>query len=271
MSWAANPILDIGSPTEKSTTDVEAARGNERDRYTGPKDHLPRLRSPSEHLTPHQFLYLFILDGVGAAAISGGINFAIAYGLYHGKGTGDNPIRLFQFPNTLAGDAAVTVLIQFGVTWLIEMFRVNLDLRNGVVQPFGFIPEPQWQFFRWYMFLDRQEQTDEIGSFMHWLRFIFSQIIRVLILVAVSFPFIFGTSVGILTVIGNKHDGDWDWYFSATWAPEIFKLVQGAALGLLFTPFMASFWLVRCGWALQGIERQPGRPFETTYLPENTQ
>ncbi|KAI1820690.1 hypothetical protein F4861DRAFT_49238 [Xylaria intraflava] len=271
MPWAANPVLESGDPTDRSA-DLEAAR-NRRSADTpspGPKDDQQRLRPPSDHLTLHQFFYIFILDGIGAAAIAGGINFAIAYALYHDKGTQGSPIRLFQFPNTLAGDAAVTVFIQFLSTWLVEAVRVNLDLRKGAVQPIGFIPEPQWRFLRWYMFLDRQEQTDEVRSLMHWLRFIFSQLLRSLILVVVSFPFIFGACIGFLTLVGRRHGADWDWYFSATWAPEIFKLVQGAVLGLLFTPPMVCFWLVRCGWALRNMERESNASPETTYGAEQT-
>jgi hypothetical protein len=38
------------------------------------------IQSPTERLTGYQFFYIFILDGLGAFALSGGINFAIAYG-----------------------------------------------------------------------------------------------------------------------------------------------------------------------------------------------
>lgn len=38
------------------------------------------FRPPSEKFTLHQVLYVFILDGLGGAIISGAINFAIAYG-----------------------------------------------------------------------------------------------------------------------------------------------------------------------------------------------
>lgn len=35
---------------------------------------------PSEKFTGHQKFYIFALDGVGGMALSGGVNFAIAYG-----------------------------------------------------------------------------------------------------------------------------------------------------------------------------------------------
>jgi hypothetical protein len=105
------------------------------------------------------------------------------------------------------------------------------------------------------MFLDRHKQTYDVRGIKHWARFLFSQIIRSLILAVVFFPIIFGACVGFLTLVGFHHDGDW--YYRATWTPEYFKLVQGAVLGLLFTPPMVIFWLVRCGWALRNNEEQP--------------
>lgn len=42
--------------------------------------HLHEMRVPSERWTAHQIFYTFVLDGIGAAIISGAINFGIAYG-----------------------------------------------------------------------------------------------------------------------------------------------------------------------------------------------
>ena len=40
-----------------------------------------RLQRPTEKMTGYQFFYIFVLDGIGAMVLSGGINFAIAYGV----------------------------------------------------------------------------------------------------------------------------------------------------------------------------------------------
>lgn len=66
-----------------------------------------------------------------------------------------HPIRLFQFPNTLAGDATVTIFIQCVITWFIELILVNRDLRSGHIQPIGFIKEPSNAIVRWFLLLDR--------------------------------------------------------------------------------------------------------------------
>ncbi|KAI0505849.1 hypothetical protein F5B22DRAFT_489708 [Xylaria bambusicola] len=262
MPWAMNPIFGSKSVPGNAVVDVEIAQADDRSgggsASPEPKDgHSPKLRPPSDRLSRHQIFYIFGVNGVGAAIVAGGINFAIAYALYHDKDTLTSPIRLFQFPNTLAGDTAVTIFIQFLTTWVIQSLLVNFDLRKGGVQPIGFLKEPRWQYLRWFMFLDRQEQTLKVRSFTHWLIFLVSQAIRGLILAVIFFPVIFGVSVGLLTLVGAYEDGDW--YFSPMWAPQIFKLVQGALLGLLFTPPMAAFWLVRCGWAQQNREGQSSR------------
>ncbi|GAW13699.1 hypothetical protein ANO14919_030880 [Xylariales sp. No.14919] len=263
MPWATHPIFQPRSPAEKVIADVEAAQGDGRN-GDGSGSPVPdpkhgdssKFRPPSDHFTAHQIFYIFIIGGIIAALPAGGINFAIAYALYHNRGGDDSPIRLFQFPNTLAGDTAVTIFIQFLTTWVIESILVNYDLRKGGVQPIGFIPQPEWKYLRWFMFLDRQEETYDVRNVRHWLKFLLSQIIRSLVLAVISFPVIFSASIGFLTIVGERHHGDWDWYYSATWAPEVFKLVQGAVLGLLFTPLMVMFWLTRCGWALQAMEGQ---------------
>lgn len=45
-----------------------------------PTGRLPDKRVPSSRLTLHQFLYIAGSHGIGALVISGGINFALAYG-----------------------------------------------------------------------------------------------------------------------------------------------------------------------------------------------
>ncbi len=163
-----------------------------------------------------------------------------------------SPIRLFQLPNTLAGDAAVTIIIQCIITWLIELVLANRDLARGGVAPVGFIRQPTDRFLRWFMFLDRQSEAAKPGSVSHWLSFLSSQVLRALIVAFVSFCLLWGPSVGILTTVGTRSGGDW--VYEATWTPQIFKLILGGVLALLTTPPFALFWLVRAGWALQTNE-----------------
>lgn len=41
---------------------------------------LRHFKTPTKKLSAHQIFYIFALDGLGAMMLSGGINFAVAYG-----------------------------------------------------------------------------------------------------------------------------------------------------------------------------------------------
>ncbi|KAI0004390.1 hypothetical protein F4779DRAFT_74067 [Xylariaceae sp. FL0662B] len=249
MPWATNPIFKRWST---AADDVEAAATSRQEIRRSIED---GFKEPTDRFTAHQLFYIFILDGVGAFILSAAINFAIAYAMYGHEDTSARPIRLWQFPNTLAGDAAVTIIVQCLITWHIELIIVNRDLRKGGVHPIGFIPEPKNRLIRWFMFLDRDEETHRVRSFLHWLTFLISQVLRALLVAVVFFPLVWGPSIGFLVLTGRR-DGN-DWYYDQVWTPQYFKLVQGGALGLLTTPLMVMFWLTRCGWALKNNATHP--------------
>ncbi|KAI0168895.1 hypothetical protein GGR52DRAFT_495988 [Hypoxylon sp. FL1284] len=261
MKWAINPFFKPKANQTEPPADVEAAPDTSSVSSPTPTPSVQQgagygFKRPTERFTAYQLFYIFVLDGVGAMILSGGINFAIAYGMYAHQDPVRKPIRLFSFPNTLAGDAGVTVVVQCVITWLIELLLVNWDLKKGAVRPIGFIPEPKNRFMRWFMFLDRTEQSYKVGSFLHWFFFLFSQVLRAVIISAAFFPFIWGPSVGFLTIHGTWRDNEW--YFDRVWTPQVFKLLQGGILGLLSTPPMVIFWLTRCGWALKNNEERYG-------------
>ena len=208
--------------------------------------------------------------------------------MYKTIDTEKSPIRVFEFPNTLAGDATVTIFIQCVMTWFIELVLVNRDLRSGHIQPIGFIREPHNALLRWFLLLDRQPSTAatpaegssdddhtrplsaphdpenchceqhseqyEIGSWKHWAVFLVSQLIRALMVGVLMWFLMWGPSIGILIAVGDKRGNDW-WFDGSSWAPPVFKLIFGGVLGLLTSPPFAAFWLVRCGWALQANQR----------------
>ncbi|KAF7560151.1 hypothetical protein G7046_g3997 [Stylonectria norvegica] len=226
--------LKQGAPSASAAKDKEAKHD--------------RLQ-PSTCLTGHQKFYVFGLDGVGGMAISGGVNFAIAYVMYTTQDTDKNPIRLFQLPNTLAGDAAVTTIIQCILTWFVEMALVRHDLRHRSVQPMGFIAKPSNRWLRWFCFLplDEAETRTELPRVS--VMMLLQQALRGFILAVVGFVLLWPLGVGILTVFGDHVDGDY--VYSDRWTPQVFKLVFGGLLGLITTPVMATFWLVRAGWEVK--------------------
>lgn len=181
----------------------------------------------------------------------------------------DDPIDLFEFPNTLIGDFAVTVIMQTIITWIVEMIVVNNDLRKASVRPIGFIDEPQLQdpsspssplgsvsrclprwairAIRWFMLLDQpKSQRKRRGSIVRKLRYVFAQVLRAFLVSVFLFALLIGPTVGILIAIGVKQ-GD-DWFYASRWTPEFYKLILGGVLALLTSPFFAMYWMIKCGW-----------------------
>lgn len=55
------------------------------------------LQRPTDRMTGYQFFYIFILDGIGAMILSGGIGFVIAYGMFVFFFTLSHPLSLYPF------------------------------------------------------------------------------------------------------------------------------------------------------------------------------
>jgi hypothetical protein len=125
-------------------------------------------------------------------------------GMYATADTSKFPIRLLQFPYTLAGDGALSIPIQCLITWWIEVWGVNRDLRQSRIQPIGFIREPKHHALRWFMFLDRRERNNEAYSWSHVFRFVRAQLTRGFILSVLSFTVLWGPSVAVLTAMALK-------------------------------------------------------------------
>lgn len=211
----------------------------------------------SRSFTYHQLFYIFVLDGIGGMILSGGVNFALAYVMYTTQDTVKHPIRLFQLPNTLAGDAAVTIIIQCILTWFVEKGLVTYDLSRRSVQPIGFIPEPSASWQRKLFFLPPlglPAASNEAAPRVSILASLFQQALRGFLLAIVGFFLLWPAGVGILTAFGTRSGGDYA--YGDRWTPQVFKLVLGGLLGLLTTPLMAMFWLVKAGWESDG-HRKP--------------
>lgn len=186
----------------------------------------------------------------------------------------EDPIALLGMPNTLAGDAALTIIIQTIVTWLIEWAVLTSDLRAGKVAPL-YLPSysDSPRFRRMLGVPSSSEGPDSDGregsggrgdveeardssstNHKHGQEAsrteplpLPSHIPRILSLLLPSFILFWPPSLAILTTVGTKAGNDY--VFATRWAPQIFKLILGGVLGLLVTPFMALFWLLREGVA----------------------
>ncbi|KAL7933091.1 hypothetical protein V8C35DRAFT_304894 [Trichoderma chlorosporum] len=239
---AAEPSLPVEKPALDEASDSGAKE--EKQQTTEGTDDGTKKAEPSSRFTGHQLFYIFGLDGIGALILSGGINFAIAYAMYTKQA---KPIRLWQLPNTLAGDAAVTTIIQCIITWFVELFILRYDLSQGAIQPIGFIPQPTNPWLRLFFFLPQDPTVEIERQPRPWsLLEIIQQALRGFTFAVVSFLLLWPIFMGVLTAFGVKEGGDY--YYQDKWVPQLFKLILGGVLGLLTTPWMAMFWLVKAGW-----------------------
>lgn len=181
----------------------------------------------------------------------------------------DDPIDLFEFPNTLMGDFAVTTIMQTIITWMVEMVVVNRDLRHASVRPIGFVDEPVVneasspsapmgslsrrlprmlvRALRWFLLLDAPKALRKRrGSIVRKLRYLVAQAVRAFVYSLLLFALLVGPTLGILMGLGVKQGGDW--FYASRWTPEIYKLLLGGVLALLSSPVFAMYWMVKCGW-----------------------
>ncbi|KAF9959448.1 hypothetical protein BGZ72_009610 [Mortierella alpina] len=205
---------------------------------------MPGPKPPVDALTTRHVVYLVIMHMIGAMILDGGINFGLATAMY--KNTKD-PVSLWPLPNTLAGDAAVTIIIQQTLTWILDRLAVGGDLKKGLVAPLR-MPKNASAVTRWFVGLDdvRVYKTTK-ERLAHYFRFHGK---RIAVLVVATFVLYWPITIGILSGlkihgIAKDHShrgGD----FNVWPMPEIFKGVYGFALGMT-TPFVSYIALIYQG------------------------
>lgn len=212
----------------------------------------PKLRFDKRRTSIWQLLYIFVGHGIGSFIISGGIEFAIAYGMYHSP---DHPVRLFRLPNTLAGDTAVTIFVQLVVTFWIETILVYIDLKNRIIRGLHIFRPPQNRWVRLYFDLDPEPvvvSDERTRGGRLWQAvcenffFLLSGAVRALLLSIPVFFIFWPSAVGIATSFGEHRGGDY--YYNHFPAPQLYKLVFGGTLGLVITPIFCSIRLQRHAW-----------------------
>ncbi|KAI1317200.1 hypothetical protein EDD11_008892 [Mortierella claussenii] len=210
-----------------------------------------------EALTTRHVIYLVVMHQIGAMLLDGGINFGLATAMY--KRTSD-PISLWPLPNTLAGDAAVTIIIQQALTWILDRLAVSGDLNKGMVAPLR-MPKNASRIVRWFVGLDhvatattpRRTFAEKLA---YYVRFHGS---RIAALVLATFILYWPITIGILSGLKihgvGKDYSDLGGDFNVWPMPEIFKGVYGFALGLT-TPFVSYIMLIYRGETQQQQQQQ---------------
>ncbi|KAL2206893.1 hypothetical protein CC79DRAFT_1370289 [Sarocladium strictum] len=258
---AEKPAPTVTStPVDEASSASQAAQTHDADIDNEAHTIVRRRLKPSQSWTAHQIFYVFILDGLGGMTLSAGVNFALAYVMYTTQPSPSPPIKLFALPNTLAGDAAITIIVQCILTWFVELGLLRFDLRHKSVQPIGFIPKPSKAWLRWLFYLPPADSSDDdrAGAVPPprtiSFRAILPEALRGFMLAVCGLLVLWPIGVGALTAFGEKQEGSLDYVYDDRYVPQGFKAVLGGLLGLLTTPLMALFWLVRAGWEAEGVD-----------------
>ncbi|KAK5816415.1 hypothetical protein F5H01DRAFT_340810 [Linnemannia elongata] len=200
-----------------------------------------KTKAPVYGLTTRHIVYLIFMHTIGAMILDAGINFGLATAMYKNN---KNPVYIWPLPNTLAGDMAVTIIIQQTLTWILDRLAVRGDLKKGLVAPLR-MPSDASSLVRWFVGLEDVKAAGKTGLVFHFK--------RVAVYVVATFLIYWPITIGILYGLKSGHvgagvadetraAGEFNlWPF-----PQIFKGVYSAALGLT-TPFVSYVTLIYVG------------------------
>lgn len=229
-------------------------------------------RTAVDSLTPRHIAYLGIMHMLGAMVLDGVINFALATAMY--KGT-TKPVMIWPLPNTLAGEAAVTIIIQTTLTWILDRLAVAGDLKKGLVAPLR-IPRNVHPWIEWFVGLEELQEARArerqlygksssgaiVGRKERALQLVKFHGKRIGVMIVVTFLVFWPLTIGVLTGLRSQGvgkdfsplGGDFNiWPF-----PEIFKGIYGFATGIT-TPFVSYIALIYQGETmirLQSLESE---------------
>lgn len=218
--------------------------------------------------------YIFILQGLGSAIVSGGIEFAIAYGMYWKQ---RRPITLWAFPHTLSGDCALSLFIQVGITWFMEETFIGWDcFKNKTpLVPFE-LPLPDkvkhkyiWKYLEIEYGIPRDEdmkkntrrnymrkqwiQYPNRSIFFNLFQWSLRKFIRAMIAAALIWAIEWPVTMGIMAGIGTRV-GSHDYKYHG-WTPQIMKMIYAFVLGIISTPAAIIVIMIRDKWYLDYMKQ----------------
>jgi hypothetical protein len=100
-------------------------------RLSDGKGMFSKVKPATDSFTLRQFLYVFLLQGLGASAVCFGINFGVAVLVFRGQ---PSPI-LFEFPIPLAGNFGVIIAVEVLLNYIISGSLQTLDVLKGICPP----------------------------------------------------------------------------------------------------------------------------------------
>ncbi|KAG0053404.1 hypothetical protein BGZ83_001170 [Gryganskiella cystojenkinii] len=205
-------------------------------------------KAPVDGLNTRHIIYLIFMHLIGACILDTGINFGIAVAMYK---LSEQGVALWHLPQSLAGDAAVTIILQQLLTWTLDRRAVTSDVGKGLVAPLR-MPKNASSVLRWFVGLEEYntngKDLDTLGQ-----RFAFAFKFhgkRIAVIILATFVLYWPITIGILTGLKINHvapdyshrHGE----FNVWPMPQIFKGLYGLAVGLT-TPWMSYVTLIFLG------------------------
>ncbi|PRP75727.1 hypothetical protein PROFUN_09151 [Planoprotostelium fungivorum] len=202
----------------------------------------PAQKPATRRPTTRNILYIIVMNVIGATILDAGINLGIAAAMY----TNAYPVRVWEFPNTMAGDAAVTVFIQGILTWVISGMLTSRDLRLAA---FGISPIRAPRSIRegprivqWFFGGNLDILERRIGHSERLRRLVSSIVHGVIYSIAIFF-IAWPIGVGILAATAGPGG------FIAGWpTAAYFKAAFGGGMGFWQTPIIVVIAMMRKGW-----------------------
>ncbi|KAG5929857.1 hypothetical protein E4U60_007245 [Claviceps pazoutovae] len=200
---------------------------------------------PSAEFNFGHFLYLLCRDAIPGMVVSAAVNMAISYVMYVVANDGPT-VCLFRLPKSLAGDAAMTIVIHCIITWFLKFHLVRNDLRHGIAQPIAFGDDELLnEDVCWLMFLSPETGEAVEPVRMNSVKWIARHLVRALVFASIVFLAFWPISLVPLILSGDRDETDFT--YRRIWVPQIFKTTLGGLLGLLTSPIISMIWLLRAG------------------------
>ncbi|KAG5987298.1 hypothetical protein E4U43_005148 [Claviceps pusilla] len=191
-------------------------------------------------------VYLLCRDAIPGMVISAAINMAISYVMYVEANT-QPAVYLFRLPKTLAGDAAVTILVHCVATWFLKFHLVHYDLQHGLVQPIEVVDDqPFTEDVCWLMFLSTEKEATTEDVRMNSIKWVTRHAIRALAFALLFLLAFWPISLIPLIMVGDREGNDF--MYHRMWTPQIFKTTLGGVLGFMTSPVLSMLWLMKYGW-----------------------
>lgn len=178
-------------------------------------------------LTSKHILYLIGLQGISPFVLDSVINAALAYAMYRKS----NELSLWRFPQPLAGDFAITTIVQCIITWLLVGIFVRRDIRVENISTIDL--KGKYNFANRHM---RQLPLNFRNKKKLWLTV--KSILILIILTSIIFLLPSMIILGVIALNDYNADGKLTWEHMV-----IAKAVFGGSMALFINPLTAFFTL----------------------------